>query len=307
MIVKRDKLFITKLLFRTKLTGVIGDVFEKLRKGKDMHTTILDKLHQVHLEMLDEIDRLCRKHGLSYWLDSGTALGAIRHKGFIPWDDDVDIGMMREDYDKFIAIAKQEMSSNYIILDNNVEPRYNNFHIKILKVNTIYPQSYNSEFKYRGIHIDIFPFDNVTDDSETTIKKCKKIQKYRSFCEVASRVGMSRNPVKRLGQRIIKTLPKSVYRNHFENLCKKYNGIPTGYLTSHTYRMQREKIRIFKTEDMIPTTRVKFENREYSIMNNPDEYLKIMYGDYMTLPPEDKRVYHLVGDIIFDTNQTTNN
>lgn len=262
----------------------------------------LQQLHRVHLEMIDEIDRLCKKHSLSYWLDSGTALGAVRHKGFIPWDDDVDLGMIRKDYDKFITIAQKELSSDYVILDNNVEPKYNNFHIKILKVDTIYPQAYNSGFKHRGIHIDIFPFDYVPDDSEKTITKCKKLQKYRSFCEIASRVGLSRNPLKRLGQRIIKLVPKSVYRNRFNHSCQKYNHTPTGYLTSHTYRMQREKIRVFKAEDMIPVKRISFENREYSIMNNTDAYLKTMYGDYMTLPPEDKRVYHLVGEIIFDTN-----
>ncbi len=272
-----------------------------------MDTRALNQLHNVHLEMIDEIDRICSKHGLSYWLDSGTALGAIRHKGFIPWDDDVDIGMMREDYEKFIAIAKKEISSDYVIQDNITEPRYNNFHIKVRKLNTIYPQSYNSQYKYRGIQLDIFPFDYVPDDSKKTIRKCKWLQKYRIFCFIATREVLSHNPIKRLVQRAIKLVPAAVYRNYFERSCQKYNDTPTDYLTSHTYRMQREKVRIFKTKDLIPTKRIRFEDREYSIMNNPDEYLKTMYGDYMTLPPEDKRVYHLIGEIIFDTNQTENN
>ncbi len=271
-----------------------------------MNTNVLAQLHNVHLEMLDEIDRLCTKHNLSYWLDSGSALGAIRHKGFIPWDDDVDIGMMREDYDKFIAIAKKEMSKDYIIQDNSVEPEYNNFHIKIRKLNTIFPQSYNSEYKYQGIQLDIFPFDYVPDNSEKTIKECERLQKYRSFYYMTARTKLSKNPIKRLVQMAIKIIPPSVHRNRLERLLQKYNTAPTDYVTSHTYRMQRKKVRVFKTEDLIPTKRVKFEDREYSIMNNPDEYLKIMYGDYMTLPPEDKRIYHLIGEIIFDINKTSN-
>ena len=267
-----------------------------------MDSKILEQLHNVHLEMIDEVDRICNKYGLSYWLDSGSALGAIRHNGFIPWDDDIDIGMLREDYDKFIAVAKIEMSSAYVIQDKSVEPEYNNFHIKIRKLNTVFPQSYNSKYKYRGIQLDIFPFDYVPDDSKKTIKKCRKLQKYREFCNVATRGVLSQNLIKRITQRIIKIVPAETYRNYFERSCQKYNNKPTEYLTSHTYRMQREKVRIFKTEDLIPTKRVKFEDREYSIMNNPDAYLKSMYGDYMALPPEDKRVCHLTGEIIFDTS-----
>lgn len=277
-------------------------------KGKKiMDANTLNHLHLVQLEMLDEIDRLCTKHGLSYWLDSGSALGAIRHGGFIPWDDDVDLGMMREDYDKFVAIAKEEMSSDYVVQDNSTEPKYSNFHIKIRKLNTIYPQSYNSEYKYRGIQLDIFPFDYVPDNSPKTVKRCEKIQKYRNFCDKVSWDGKSPNPIKRLAMRILKLIPISAYRNHFEHSCQKYNAIPTDYVTSHTYRMQRTKIRIFKTEDLIPIKRIKFEDREYSIMNNPDAYLTTMYKDYMTLPPEDKRICHLVGEVIFDTTCANEN
>ncbi len=273
-----------------------------------MNTNVLERLHLVQLEMIDEIDRLCNKYDISYWLDSGSALGAIRHEGFIPWDDDVDIGMPRADYNRFVAIAKKEMSADYVVQDNDVEPRYNNFHIKVRKINTIFPQTYNSEYKYRGIQLDVFPFDYVPDDSKKTIRQCKRIQKYRKFCDRACWMGVLQNPIKRLAQRVIKIVPTSVYRSIFERLCQKYNDTPTGYLTSHTYRMQREKIRIFKTDDMVPTKRVKFEDREYCIMNNPDEYLKTMYGDYMSLPPEEKRVYHLIGDVVFDTNcANTNN
>lgn len=271
-----------------------------------MQTADLNRLHQVQLEMLDEIDRLCTKHGLSYWLDSGTALGAVRHGGFIPWDDDVDIGMMREDYNKFIEIAKKEMSENYVIQDNVSEPTYNNFHIKIRKLNTVYPQSYNAKYKYRGIQLDIFPFDYAPDDSAKTKKKYTMLQRYRSLCDMASRKVLSHNPIKRLVQLVIKIVPTSVYRKRFERLCQKHNSAPTDYVTSHTYRMQRTKVRIFKTEDMIPTKRIAFEDREYSVMNNTDAYLKIMYGDYMKLPPEDKRVCHLVGEIIFDQAGSNN-
>lgn len=266
-----------------------------------MATADLNKLHQVLLEMLDEVDRLCSKHGLSYWLDSGTALGAVRHGGFIPWDDDVDIGMMREDYDKFIEIARKEMSSDYVIQDNDSEPEYQSFHIKIRKLNTIYPQSYNAKYKYRGFMLDIFPFDNAPDDSEKTKKKFRKFQKYRALCDMAARRVLSRSPIKRLVQRVIKIVPNSVYRKRYECMCQQYNSTTTDYVIPHTYKMQRSRIVIFNKKDLIPVKRIAFEDREYSIMNNADAYLKTVYGDYMKLPPEEKRGFHLVGDIVFDT------
>jgi len=198
------------------------------------------------------------------------------------------------------------LSSDFVLQDVISEPKYKNFHVKIRKLNTIFPQSYNSEYIYRGIPLDIFPFDYVPDDSEKTIKKCKRIQKFRNFYFMTTRTHLSKNPIKHLVQLIIKIVPDKVYRNHFERLCQKYNDTPTEYLTSHTYRMQREKIRIFKTADLVPVKRIKFEDRDYSIMNDTDAYLKNMYGDYMTLPSEDKRVCHLNGKIIFDTNNINN-
>lgn len=267
-----------------------------------MSTNVLEKLHQVQLEMLDEFDGLCKKHGLSYWLDSGSALGAVRHKGFIPWDDDVDIGMMREDYDKFVAIAKKELPSNYVVQDHLTDPYFKDFHIKIIKLNTHFPQRFTSQYKYQGIQIDVFPFDYVPDTSKRTLRKCQRLQKFRYLYFIVEREVMSHNIVKRLVQRILKMVPSSLYRNYFECSCRKYNGTNAQYVTSHTYRMQRDKVRFFKAEDLVPTKRIKFEDREYGIMNNPDAYLKNMYGDYMTLPPEEKRECHLFGEIIFDTN-----
>ena len=268
---------------------------------------MLYELHNIQLEMLDEFNRLCVKYNLSYWLDSGSALGAVRHKGFIPWDDDVDIGMMRKDYDKFLSVAREELSSDYVIQDINSEPLYKNFHIKIRKLNSVFPQSYTADYKYRGIQLDVFPFDYVLDNSEKTVKKCKRIQKYRDLCDRVTKKVTSHNPLKRIIHRILKIVPENVYRNRFERLCQKYNGYPYEYVTSHTYRMQRTKIYIFKAEDMLPVKQVPFEDREYFIMNNPDAYLKIMYGDYMVLPPIEKRECHLIGEVIFDTSKLKDN
>lgn len=271
------------------------------REEINMDNTTLKYLHQVHLEMIDEIDRICQKYNICYFLDSGSALGAVRHGGFIPWDDDVDIGMMRDDYEKFLQVASQDMNPIYVIQTHETEPNYHNFHAKIRKKNTLFPQYYTATYKYRGIQVDIFPFDYVPDDPIKALRMVKKVRWLRKLSDSVASNEYPRNIIKKLALYCLKIIPTKYYRKYFEASCVKCNKNKTNFVTSFTYRMSRTKDLIFPVNDIIPVKSVNFEDREYKIMNNPDSYLRIMYGDYMALPPEDQRVTHLIGEIIFDT------
>lgn len=267
----------------------------------EMDKKDLEKVHNVLLEMIDEVDRICRKHNINYFLEGGTALGAIRHGGFIPWDDDVDLGMLRSDYNRFIEVCKSDLDDNYVLQSIENEPLYTNFHIKIRKLNTIYPQSYNKNYKYKGIQLDIFPFDNLPDNKLVAkIYNCR-VRYHRILCREYHR-GLSSNPLKAIIQKIIKLYAGKNCREIFENLCVKYNNTQTKYVTSFISHYFWKRNLRFKIEDILPVKDGSFEDRIYMQMHRPEGLLVEKFGtDYMELPPENKRRTHVIGKIIFDT------
>lgn len=269
---------------------------------KDLDNDTLSKLHELQLEAMDEIHRFCKENTISYFLDSGTALGAVRHGGFIPWDDDIDIGMMRKDYEKFLSLAPLQLSNKYFIQTHETEPNYNNFHAKIRIRNTYYPQEYTVGYAERGIQIDIFPFDFLPNDLKKAVRYIHISRFKRKLSDNCSE-GKADNLIKKIKLGLIKLFPADYYRTLFNKHCTKYTN--TNHVTCFSYKMTRKMDLVFNTKDIVPVKEVSFEGRKYFIMNDPDAYLKVMYGDYMTLPPENKRICHVNGEIIFDLSKPT--
>ena len=126
----------------------------------------LRKLHEIQLSILKDVDDLCTRHDITYFLDSGTALGAVRHNGFIPWDDDIDIGMLRPDYDRFLTVAKEELpASTYRLLIPGETLHYAAMFTKVALVGTkFYTQETIEAGLDMGIFIDVFPYDDLSSD-----------------------------------------------------------------------------------------------------------------------------------------------
>lgn len=269
----------------------------------EIDNSTLQKVQEVLLEMIDEVDRICKKHNIDYFLEGGTALGAVRHGGFIPWDDDVDLGMLRSDYNRFIEVCRTDLNEKYVVQSNDNEPLYTNFHIKIRKINTIYPQSYNKDYKFRGIQLDIFPFDNLPDNGVNALIHNTVVRCFRNVCMVAD-TRISKNPIKALVQLFIKLFAGSHYRTRFEKLCAKYNNSDTIFVTSFLSHYFWKRNLYFKREDILPVKDGPFENRMYLQMHRSEGLLVEKFGkNYMQLPPEDKRRTHVVGEIVFNTNE----
>ena len=138
------------------------------KRMTELKPDVLKKLQETQLEILDEIVRICEKYGLHYFLMFGTLIGAIRHKGFIPWDDDLDIGMPRDDYDKFMEVAKTELDERFYLQNSDTEPRYWLSFANVRKNNTLFDEASLAKMPediHKGIFVDIFPLDYVKKNS----------------------------------------------------------------------------------------------------------------------------------------------
>lgn len=262
---------------------------------------VIKELHKRLIVILDEIDRICRKHNINYFLDSGTALGAIRHGGFIPWDDDADVGMVRQEYEKFLEVAPRELGKDFFLQTRKTDQGYEKYSAKVRLNNTYFPEPRNESMSiHQGIFVDIFPFDFINDDRNKAIKDIKVARKLKKITAIRER----RPQHEAIHRKIIRGVSSIIPQKSLEKAClrhfTKYNAGTSNTLVSYTYKMTTNNILLFKYTDIYPSVDIEFEDRKYMIMNNYDAYLKTMYGNYMELPPEDKRVWHFDGEIKYE-------
>ncbi|MBP5684740.1 MAG: LicD family protein [Bacilli bacterium] len=270
-------------------------------KAKKEKTSDLRKLQLVLLEMLNELVRICDKHNLTYFLVGGTALGAIRHKGFIPWDDDIDIGMPREDFEKFIKVCLDDLDDKYFLdhYSTNIHNYYG--YAKLRKNNTTFVTEYSKRRKgHDGFFIDIFPMDYNTNKDSLSVKFRASIT--RCILETL-KLKEHNYRVRTLRRPIISLMfyPFSRYRIHrivdylYQKDNKKEHKNMAIYSTVYFYKKD-----IYPVDVVMPPVKATFEGHEYNVYHDTDKYLKQLYGDYMKLPKEEDRISHLPDNLDFN-------
>ena len=260
-----------------------------------MDKETLDMLHSVEIEIMDEFVRICKKNNLQYFLIGGTLLGAVRHNGFIPWDDDLDLAMPREDYEKFLELAKVELSPDFLIDNfNNNKLYYLNF-TKIRKKNTLFVQDFQLNYDGpKGIWIDIFPMDGLKKEKGVLQDiKIRFIKLLRSIAHYKSGIFLGNNKIflKKIIGLLFAPIPTSSIMKLADNLMKSNLGRETAYMVNIASQYDFHKQTI-KREKFFPTKELEFEGKMYSVPNDYKYFLERLYGNYMKLPPVEKRITH---------------
>ncbi|MDR0321284.1 MAG: LicD family protein [Treponema sp.] len=272
---------------------------EKVTKELDQETTI--KLRTVLLELLDEFVRVCEENNLTYFLVYGTLLGAVRHKGFIPWDDDIDVMMLRNDYEKFVDIYDKINNTKYYLLSNRcsiTSPHHYRTFAKFCKKDTVFAESEKNPDAYTGIWIDIKPFDNCI--RSLLVPQRKLISFTRQAYILRNNIDIPKAKIKKVIIRLIFFIfPKQllfILSNKFFTLFNKFN---TRYISSFSGLCGYKK-ETHRYDTIFPLTKLEFEGKQYCVPGNWDIYLTHYYGNYMELPPIEQRVTHKPFYIIFE-------
>lgn len=276
----------------------------KKKQYKEYDEETLKRIQKTELEILKDFMELCDRHGLDYFGIAGTGIGALRHKGFIPWDDDIDVALPREDFEKFVRYADEELADKYLIMNTE---HYVNFPLMTTRLTLKGTQFKEEALKNidapLGIFLDIYPFDKVSDNPKESKKQARASWFWSKLLILRS------IPFPMLGFRGFKA--KLVHAAcaviHFflalfhvskKWIYKKAYEAETRY--NHYEKTERINfwcdttpyMNVYKVSDIYPLQKLPYEDVMMNFPANMHENLTGMYGDYMQLPPEDKRKNH---------------
>lgn len=280
-----------KGMIESKDTVMNDFLQEELRDG-----FLVDKsrkaLWKIELDIMEDIDRICKKHGIKYSVLGGALIGAIRHKGFIPWDDDMDIGMLRDDYEKFIEIAPKELDSRYFLQTTLTDPEYYDVIVRVRDKNStgICRKDLRKNVN-NGVFIEIYPFDAVNPNrilyslQQFRIKILSNLLHYSCYKLEKSFIGKTKMLVADI---CVKLWGKERIYTHMGLVASKYNRCGFEYVDELVTHYNCK----YLYADMKDTIDVPYEYLLLSIPVGYDRCLKTTYGDYMVMPPEEKRVEH---------------
>ena len=264
----------------------------------------LHKLQEIEMELLQEVDRICRKYKIHYNMVGGTMLGAIRHGGYIPWDDDADLGFLRTEYEKFRRICQTELNTEkYYFQEIRDTEGYRWGYAKLRKKNTKFVRLGQEFMPYeQGVFIDLFPLDNVPDNRllrKVHFFSCFLLRKFL-WSEVGCRT--EKNKMIRELYGIMHLVPRKVLISWYELLIRMNARHKTELVRILTFPTPKNTYGFYR-KWFLKQARYHFGNITLTGAKDYEGYLKHKFGDYMELPPESERKVHPISELKLEKDE----
>ena len=245
-----------------------------------------EEIKKISLEILKSVAKFCEKNNIKYFLVCGTLLGAVRHKGFIPWDDDVDIAMPRPDYNRFL----KEYSDDVFKICNPEEGRH--YYAKVYDTKTI---KYENGIDYKkyyplGVDIDVFPLDGIVNDNSIVQKMYKRAKVLETLLKLSNQpLLIKKSPLSILCRLVTRTIGSKRLVKMIENNAQKYSYNESDYVIRMRYSFNGFTGAL-KKDVYEPAIKIEFENTWFYAPRDYDKWLSVFFGDYNKLPPEEERI-----------------
>lgn len=248
------------------------------------------KLRNAQLRMLDilvEIDRIFRKHNIPYWLEGGTLLGAVRHGGFIPWDDDLDICVERKDMRRIKSVLKKELPQNLVFQDRFTDFRFPHPFVKVRDRNSFIMEEYSDKLKNAGLFVDIIPVERIVS------ARIKSFLDYL-YGHCIRSIHLSHKSTLDIVLSYLLYLPACFAVIVIRTLTFLKKNAPIG----HVYGWK--SYNLIPANDIYPLEEISFEGKSFLAPHDKEDYLTCLFHDYMKIPPEEKREIHSTNIQFFD-------
>lgn len=254
----------------------------------------LRAMQLIQLEMLLEVDRICKKRDIRYCIIAGTTLGAVRHKGYIPWDDDADVAMLRPEYEKFCKVCEEELDQTRFYLQTHANtPGYRWGYGKIRRVGTEFVRKGQEHMPYKtGVFIDVFPLDNVPDN--LFVRKihnltCTVIRKML-WSEVGAK--SDSKPMMRGIYRVLSLFSRDFVFTLYDLLMRQSNKKETQLVRILTFPTPNNGYYGYYRKWYVDLADIEFEGHYFPAAKDYDGYLTFKFGEYLVFPPEEQRQGH---------------
>ncbi|MBQ8621502.1 MAG: LicD family protein [Oscillospiraceae bacterium] len=261
----------------------------------------IDILHQVDMQIVKAVVSICDKYDLKYYMLGGTMLGAVRHGGFIPWDDDIDLGMPRNDYENFLKIAPQELPQLLKVVNFRTDPNFQYYITRILDTQTkVIEERIGNDNKYTNASIDIFPIDGTPNNPLLRKIYFFRVLFHRALMSLCYKDSIDRKRKRGKAERVLlwvmEHIPVEKITTPYRQKCKIDKLLRSQPVEGSKYI--GNIMGAYRTREIVPAEYYgegkfyTFEDIQLRGMAMAEEYLTDTYGDYMKLPPEDARKTH---------------